>query len=305
MKHDSIGWRDAPRILAAVLAILSAGASNARAQEAPLTLKVITGNEGNLYADYTLVMGKTDAILIDAPFTQAEAHRVVGEILESGKHLKAVYITHDHPDHFFSVDVIAQAFPDADIVSAPIVATDISHSIPAKLKRWAPILGANGPRHPFAPRPLEGDHLELEGQKLMILGPMQGDHVDATAVFVPSIDALIAGDLVFNRIHPWLGENTAAARKAWLVSLDRLGALHPKIVVAGHKFPGLPDDASALTFTRDYITAFDGAAASSKTSAELMAKIKARFPDTHDVLNDFILPNSAKVATGEMPRWDE
>ena len=61
----------------------------------------------------------------------------------------------------------------------------------------------------------------------------------------------------------------------------------------------------ALAFTRDYLVAFDAATAASKTAKELIARIKARFPDTRDVLDDFILPNSAKVATGEAAPWTE
>jgi glyoxylase-like metal-dependent hydrolase (beta-lactamase superfamily II) len=304
MNGRRTGSRRAHVLLAAMMAFLGA-AQPVHAQEPPLKLDVITGNEGNLYANFTLVMGKTEAILIDAPFTQSEAHRLVGRILESGRTLRTIYITHDHPDHFFSVDVIAQAFPDAQIVSAPAVVDDIWRSIPLKVRRWGPLLGTNGPKHPFAPTALNGDHLELDGQRLDILGPIQGDHVHATAIYIPSIGALIAGDLVFNKIHLWLGEATPEARKAWLASIDRLIALHPKIVVAGHKLPGLPDDASALAFTRDYLVAFEAAAANSKTSKDLMARIKARFPDTQDVLNNFILSNSAQVATGEAAPWTE
>ncbi len=73
----------------------------------------------------------------------------------------------------------------------------------------------------------------------------------------------------------------------------------------GTSSPGLPDDATALTFTRDYIVAFNQAAATSKTSQELIAKIHAQFPDTRDVLNNFILGTSAQVATGEIPPWKE
>jgi len=134
---------------------------------------------------------------------------------------------------------------------------------------------------------------------------MQGDHVHATAIYIPSIGALIGGDIIFNKIHLWLGEATPQARKAWLASIDRMRALHPRIVVAGHKLPGLPDDDTALAFTRDYLVAFDAATAASKTAKELVARIKARFPDTRDVLDDFILPNSAKVATGEAAPWTE
>ena len=210
-------WATVKGLVGASALLAAAGHAPAvQAQASPLTLKVVTSSEASLYANFTIVMGKTDAVLIDAPFTKADAHRLVAEILETGKQLKTVYITHDHPDHFFSVDVIAEAFPDADIVTAPTIVDDIWRSIPLKMKRWGPVLGANGPKHPIAPRALETPYIELEGQKLEVIGPMQGDHLHASAIYIPSLRALIAGDLVFNKIHLWLGEATPSiARRGW------------------------------------------------------------------------------------------
>jgi glyoxylase-like metal-dependent hydrolase (beta-lactamase superfamily II) len=288
----------------ALLAALAAGPLRADAPP-PLTLKVITTSEASLYANMTLVMGKSEAALIDVPFTRADGHRLVADILETGKTLKYIYITHDHPDHFMSLEVLADAFPDAQLITAPAVTADIWRSLPLKLKRWGPMLGANGPHRPAVPVAWERPSFQIEGQDLEILGPMQGDHVHATAIYVPALRALIAGDIVFQNIYPWLGEHTAERRRDWVAALDRLIAMKPAIVVAGHQLPGDPQDATALQFTRDYITTFDAAAASSKTSEELAAKMRAAFPKARDVLGGFILGNSAKVGVGEMPPWDE
>jgi hypothetical protein len=76
-------------------------------------------------------------------------------------------------------------------------------------------------------------------------------------------------------------------------------------VVAGHKVPGLPDDDEALRFTRNYLVAFEQAVARAKTSDDLIAAMRREFPDTQDFIDDFILVNSAKVAMGEMPPWQE
>jgi glyoxylase-like metal-dependent hydrolase (beta-lactamase superfamily II) len=134
---------------------------------------------------------------------------------------------------------------------------------------------------------------------------MQGDQRNATALHVPSLRAVIAGDLVFHGIHPWLGEHGEAERSAWVDSLDRLIALEPEIVVAGHKRPGLNDDPAALTFTRQCIIDMGQAAKRSRSSAELIATMRAKYPDVEDVLDDIILVNSAQVAIGEVPPWEE
>ncbi len=271
----------------------------------PLEVEVIQTGPGSLYADMTLVKGEHYAVLIDAPFTRADAHRVVAAVLESGKKLETVFVTHDHPDHFFSLEVITDAFPDARVIAAPQVVEDIWKSIPLKLKRWGPMLGDNGPRHPIAPTALAGNSFQLEGHVLEVLGPMQGDHAHSTAVWIPDAKALAAGDLLFNEMHLWLGESARPARLAWAKSVDRLASLGATQVIAGHKKPGLADDASSITYTQHYLSAFEHAVASSRSSADLRAKIRAEFPGSRDVFDDFLLGKSSKVAMGETPPWQE
>lgn len=305
MRGARTGKPMAAGMLVAAGVLGSVAPSSVYAVDAPLELNVITSSAASLHSNFTLILGKKDAVLVDAPFTRSDAHRLVADILESGKTLKTIYITHDHPDHFFSLDVLSESFPNADIIAAPAVVEDIWRSIPLKLKRWGPLLGNNGPKHPVAPRAFEASFFELEGQRLEILGPMQGDHVHSTALYVPALKALICGDLVFNRIHLWFGESLVEQRRAWLDSVDKLIALSPVTVVAGHKIPGLPDDAQALDFTRSYLVAFESAVARAKNSGELIAAMRREFPDTQDVIDDFILVTSAKVAMREIPPWQE
>jgi glyoxylase-like metal-dependent hydrolase (beta-lactamase superfamily II) len=285
--------------------VIAASAHATAAGKSPLELKVIVSGETSLNVTSTLIMGKTEAILVDVPFTRADGLRVAAEVLDSGKTLKAIYVTHDHPDHFFSVDVFLDLFPGVEVITAPQIVDDIWRSYPFKFKRWGAMLGRNGPRYAVNASAAKGSTLKLEGHTIEILGPMQGDHVHATAVYVPSLKAVICGDLCFNKVHLWLGEHEPAQYDAWLAAIDSLIALKPKIVVAGHKRPELGDGPEALAFTREYLVAFKDAAAKSKTSGELIAAITQRFPDTRDYLGDFVLGNSAKVATGEMPPWQE
>jgi glyoxylase-like metal-dependent hydrolase (beta-lactamase superfamily II) len=286
------------------LALLAALA--VEAQDKPLEVEVMQVGEGSLYALIALIKGEQKAVLVDVPFTRADAHRVVAMVLDSGKQLETVFVTHDHPDHFFAMEVITEAFPEATVVAHPTVVADVWRSLPFKVKRWSPMLGRNGPKTPTAPAPLSGDTIMLEGQALQVIGPMQGDHVHATALWVPSIRALFAGDLLFDEMHLWLGEHDRAATSAWRDSVERLADLKPETVVPGHAKPGLTaTDTSSLEFTRDYLAFWLATSAKAKDSAELRVAVQSRFPDTIDVLGDFLLGNSSKVAMGEAPPWQE
>ena len=101
-----------------------------------------------------------------------------------GTRPKAILITHSHPDHYFSAPVFVQAFPNVELITIPKVCLNIGISIPGRLKYWSPILGSNTPRYPVIPKPYYESFIELEGEKLEILGPINGDHKESTAIYI-------------------------------------------------------------------------------------------------------------------------
>ena len=57
----------------------------------------------------TLITGDKEAFLIDAGFTRADGHRLVAEILDSGKELTKVFVSHADPDFYWGTEVVADA----------------------------------------------------------------------------------------------------------------------------------------------------------------------------------------------------
>jgi len=270
-----------------------------------LEYKVITTSPLSMVANVTLVTGEKEAVLIDVPFARSDALRLVADILDSGKSLKAIIITHDHPDHFFGLDVLQDAFPDANILANPVAARDMARSIPIKFKRWSGQLGTNAPHRPVAPVAMGSDTLELEGHKLQVLGPMQGDHVHCTVVWDNETKTLVAGDVLYNGVYVWLGEHMPQRYADWLAVLDRLDAMKPARVIAGHRQPGLPDDQGSIAWTRGYITSFVEARSKTKTAKDLAALMAQRYPNATEVYGGFLLGISSQVGAGEIPPWDE
>ena len=107
-----------------------------------LSTKVFFSDEKGFEVASVIVTGKTDAVLIDAQWTLSNAHRVIAEIAETGKHLKTIYVTHAHPDHYFGLGVIAEAFPSARVTALPSVARTINHQFFGKLDHWETVIGA-------------------------------------------------------------------------------------------------------------------------------------------------------------------
>jgi glyoxylase-like metal-dependent hydrolase (beta-lactamase superfamily II) len=263
------------QLIASLVAV--AAASSPALAETKLTATVYTASPGGFLVNSTLVAGEKDAVLIDGQFTLADAHRLVAMIMESKKNLTTVYITHFHPDHYFGLTVIKQAFPKAKFVATPETIKEIKKTAAAKVKQWSPLYGDLVPKNPIVPSPLTGNALTLEGQTLEVHSHVMGDSADNSYVWIPATKTVITGDIVFSGVHPWTAESTPETRKAWMKSLDELSALKPVSVIAGHKDPKLADDAASLKATRDYLESFDAAVASSKSAAEVKDKLNKKY----------------------------
>lgn len=265
---------------------------------APLTVEVFNPGERAIFAvSSELVSGAHDAILVDAQFSTAEATQLVEKIKASGKRLTTIYISHGDPDFYFGLATLHAAFPDARIVATAQTVAHIQATKDAKLKVWGPQLGANAPAELLVPMPLQGDTLTLEGQELKVIG-LDGPSPERTALWVPSIRTVMGGVLVDAGQHVFMADTqTPQSHQDWLAALERIAALQPERVIPGHFAEGAAQDLAAVTFTADYIRAFDEETAKAKDAAALVAAMQKRYPDLKGVDS---LTLSAKVAKGEM-----
>jgi glyoxylase-like metal-dependent hydrolase (beta-lactamase superfamily II) len=268
-----------------------------------LAFEVIAGDysrPGNQPANYTLVKGRREALLVDVPLGRADAHRLIARILDTGLKLHTIFITQS-PDHVSSLDLLTDVFPDAAVVAHSNVAADIKRLIPLNSDRRAEGTSDNATRRSIIPARLCTDHIRLEGHKLEILGPVQGGHAHATALWDPRTSTLVAGGLVYNSVFVFLGEYRPEQYDAWLDNLDYLESLSPKRVIAGRSKPGLPEGANAIGWTRRYINDFRTFAKTAKSVADLISMLQARNPNAIGFpASDRLLEMSAEVANGEI-----
>ena len=273
----------------------------AQAQQgaAPLTLKTYAAPESSFFVSSTLVSGRTEAVLIDAQFTRAHAHRVVADILESGKKLTTVLVSAGDPDYYFGLPVIAAAFPEARIVATQPVLDHINESLQKKLDTWGPRLGANGPGKALLPQVLKADALTVDGERLEIRGTAGDDY--HRFVWIPSLSTVVGGvDLFGPGMHVWQADApTPAARAAWKKRLDTVEALKPAAVVPGHFVAGQHSGTQAIGYTRAYLDAIDAEQAKAADSAALVTAMKQRYPNAQLPI---ALDIGAKVIKGEM-KW--
>ncbi len=266
-----------------------------------LTWKHFPAGQNGFFRSPVLVSGATQAILIDGGFTLADGKAVAEAIKATGKTLTTIYVSQSDPDYYFSLGPIKAAFPGAKVIAASATVAAIKSSVEKKLAVWGPQLKENGPQalaDIVMPETFDGKTLTVDGEIVEI--------VDAEGLsnrrylFVPSLNAVFGGVMIFNGVHVWTADtNSAELRAAWIANLEKIAARKPAIVVAGHMTPEALSDLSGVAHTIAYLKAFEEELAKAKGSAGLKAAMEARFPGLG---MGIALDIGSKVATGEM-KW--
>ncbi|MBA4244129.1 MBL fold metallo-hydrolase [Pseudomonas sp. GD04158] len=274
---------------------LLASAVGALAQ--PLTLDTYNPREAAVFpVSSTLISGEKEAILVDAQFSSNEAQALIERIRASGKRLTTIFISHGDPDFYFGLDALTRAYPEARVLATAATVAYIERTRAPKLAYWGPILKDSAPARTLVPEVLRGNLLELEGQRIEVVG----HDPQHTSLWVPSLKAVVGGVLTSANIHLWVADaQSVEARQSWLKSLDELEALQPTTLVPGHYLGEPAMNLADLRFTRHYLLALQQELPKAPDSQALIAAMKARYPQLQD---DSSLELSAKVLKGEM-QW--
>jgi glyoxylase-like metal-dependent hydrolase (beta-lactamase superfamily II) len=219
-----------------------------------------------------LIYGERDAILVDTLTTTAQANALADWVEKSGKNLTTIYATHGHGDHFFGNGILLERFRGARAVATPkvleIMRKQMSPQVMAGLwnKRFPGLIAQNI----VLPERLDGDTLRLEGHELIVIDVGHTDTDDCTCLHVPSVDLVVAGDIAYNDVHQYFAESlTHQKRMEWIAALDKVEALEPKVVIAGHKRDTNGDGPNIIEETRQYIRDFDRLIDKTSTTLEL------------------------------------
>jgi glyoxylase-like metal-dependent hydrolase (beta-lactamase superfamily II) len=227
----------------------------------------------------TLLVGRSESVLVDAQYIDSDIAALGDLIEETGTRLTTIYATHAHADHYLGIGALLERFPGARPLATPGVAQAIRDTLDVQTAQWSALFGDAAVKPTVLPEPLDGDVIDLEGTELRVIEVGQGDIRPSTVVHVPAIDTVVSGDVVYNQIHAMLGLSGPDEWQEWIASVDRVEALHPTTIVAGHKKPEASDQdvAAMLDGTRSYIADFAGLARTAQDADELVAGMRAKY----------------------------
>lgn len=282
-------------LIATATSLLSAAAMAGQ----PLTLDVYNAGPNSFHVNSTLIVGETEALLVDTGFTKADALRIAAKVIDSGKPLKTIFISQADPDFYFGAEVLKQQFPDVKIITTPAVRAAIEQKMAGKVGYWGPKLGANAPQHPVLPEAFNGTNLTLDGHTIEIRGT-DGVLAHRPYLWIADNKAILGDIAVFGNLHLWTADTQSAEQlDAWNQQLDSMLALKPEVVIPGHMAANTELTASAIEYSKGYLTAFRQAVKEHHNSADVKAALQKQYPDAG---LGIALDLGSKVHTGEM-KW--
>jgi glyoxylase-like metal-dependent hydrolase (beta-lactamase superfamily II)/ketosteroid isomerase-like protein len=255
----------------------------------PLTIQTFTSSEPGAWSNSYLIAGVSEAVLFDVAMLRSDAEKLVDLIERSGKKLEAVLISHAHPDHFLALDLIADRFPKARIVSTADVVADIRADGPWMMSVVQQKFGGDAATRLVIPETLTEPALRLEDQTLEIIEFGEGESKHMACLHIPSLRVLFCADLLYDNAHAYLQERHL---EGWLARLEELESFiesrRISIIYPGH---GNPGGAELVEHTRGYLRDFSDAVGL-EDAATAQERMLAKYPAYHvkQFLTAFSMP---------------
>ena len=266
-------WNMRSRRRKAFILVMTLSMWVSASQSAVIEVEIYRASEVSARLNVYLLMGERDALLIDATMTLLDADRVTEMIDHSGRRLRTIFITNSQPDKYLGLARLREKYPEARVVATPEVAAEIAERGPKYLERLRARWGDRIASTLVVPEPLDTENLELEGKTIRVLKFTGGECPNAAALYVPSLQALFPGAIVFEGSHLFLGEHDIPGWRRNLALIRDHGGIQR--IYPGH---GATTDLRVLDDMNQYLNDFEAAVVPGEPEAAVDA-MRQRYPD--------------------------
>ena len=208
-------------------------------------------NEG-FNSNAGFVITDDGVVVVDALGTPPLGEALVRAIRSvTAKPIRRVIVTHYHADHFYGLKALKDVGADvwAHVAGRDYLADEGKRRLEQRARDLFPWVDEKMTLVP-ADRWLErDDSFTLGGMRFEVIYMGPAHAPDDVIVVVPSEGVIFTGDILFAGRIPFVGE---ADSKRWLVRIDELLALKPRLMVTGHGQVSR-DPQGDLSLTRDYL----------------------------------------------------
>jgi glyoxylase-like metal-dependent hydrolase (beta-lactamase superfamily II) len=190
-----------------------------------------------------------------------------------------LFATHGHGDHWFTANVLVERF-GAQVVASAGTIRQMHNNVTIRDFFWDKLWPGQIPPAPVTAITVPDNRFTLERHDLVVVEVGHGDSDDNAVLLVPDLGLVVAGDIIYNGVHQYLGESADGGRGAWRKAIDTVQSPQPEQVVASHKDKNRDDHAArVIDQTRQYLDDADDLLAKYEAPQEFFFAMLRRWPD--------------------------
>lgn len=187
-----------------------------------------------LMANAYIIPTPEGIIIYDVPLLNYYAHQLLETVATEfpDQPLAGVIVSHAHPDHYLSAYLICRE-TKAPLYMTKTAAKEVEKTAENWLSKFKAIYPQEvGWAYKEPDVTFSGEHqLKFKGLTLDLMEVTHAEAASNLIIWIREKKQLLAGDLVYNKVHPTL---SGCFFNSWLLRLDELKGLAAKQIYPGH-----------------------------------------------------------------------